>query len=154
MFCFHFLLRLDCVRLLQTEKIRTVSEKIKFLFSARGIRLVFWDEQAAADRATSSTRGACAPQKSNSLDPRKQRGGSRNPKRIQRYPHSIEHRLGLRSKMGSRGALSHGGNTLLARKSFAQSERPIIYIPRPRAASRGDRANSLTQRIPFDRTRA
>ena len=41
MFCFHFLLRLDCVRLLQTEKIRTVSEKIKFLFSARGIWLVF-----------------------------------------------------------------------------------------------------------------
>jgi len=42
---------LDCVHFLQREKIRTVSEKIKFLFSARGIRLVFWDEQAAADRA-------------------------------------------------------------------------------------------------------
>jgi hypothetical protein len=85
---------LDCVHLLQTEKIRTVSEKIKFLFSARGVRLVFWDEQAAADRAISSTfatanpsrggRGARtlagrqrAPKKSNSLDPLKQGGVDR-----------------------------------------------------------------------------
>jgi hypothetical protein len=51
---------LDCVHFLQREKIRTVSEKIKFLFSVRGIRLVFWDEQAAADLAISSTRAACA----------------------------------------------------------------------------------------------
>src|SRR5439155_7184334 len=77
----YFLLRLDCVHFLQREKIRTVSGKIKFLFSARGVRLVFWDEQAAADRAISSTfatanpsrggrgahsiqlrAGACAPQ--------------------------------------------------------------------------------------------
>src|SRR6476661_2825632 len=32
----YFLLWLDCVHLLQREKIRTVSEKIRFLFSARG----------------------------------------------------------------------------------------------------------------------
>jgi hypothetical protein len=45
---------LDCVRLLQREKVRSVSEKIKFLFSARGIRLVFWGEQAEADQAIST----------------------------------------------------------------------------------------------------
>ena len=47
-FLFHLLLRLDCVHFLQREKIRTVSEKIKFLFSARGVRLVFWDEQGSS----------------------------------------------------------------------------------------------------------
>jgi len=52
---------LDCVRLLQREKVRTVSEKIKFLFSARGVRLVFWDEQAAADRAISSAFATANP---------------------------------------------------------------------------------------------
>src|SRR6266853_2775852 len=57
----YFLLRLDCVRLLQREKVRTVSEKIKFLFSARGVRLVFWDEQAAADRAISSAFATANP---------------------------------------------------------------------------------------------
>ena len=40
---------------------RTVSAKIKFLFSARGIRLVFWDEQAAVDRAISSTFATANP---------------------------------------------------------------------------------------------
>src|SRR5438552_14041586 len=55
-FVFIFLLRLDCGRLLQREKIRTVSEKMKFLFSARRVRLVFCVEQAEADRAITSTR--------------------------------------------------------------------------------------------------
>jgi hypothetical protein len=45
---------LDCVHFLQREKVRTVSAKIKFLFSARGIRFLFWGEQAAADRAIST----------------------------------------------------------------------------------------------------
>src|SRR5260370_21431804 len=57
----YFLLRLDCVRLLQREKVRTVSEKIKFLFSARGVRLLFWDQQAAADRAISSAFATANP---------------------------------------------------------------------------------------------
>jgi hypothetical protein len=48
----------SCVHLLQREKIRTVSEKTKFLFSVRGVQLVSWGEEAANDGAVSSTRGA------------------------------------------------------------------------------------------------
>jgi hypothetical protein len=76
---------LDCVHFLQTEKVRTVSEKIKFLFSAREIRLVFWDEQAAADRAISSTRGAHSTQlRAGSALPRNQIVSIRGNKEVDR----------------------------------------------------------------------
>jgi hypothetical protein len=52
---------LDCVHFLQREKIRTVSEKIKLLFSARGVRLVFWDEQAAADGPSPAREARALP---------------------------------------------------------------------------------------------
>jgi len=70
---------LDCVHFLQTEKIRTVSEKIKFLFSARGVRLVFWDEQAAADRAISSAFATANPSRGG-RGARNRRAGSALPR--------------------------------------------------------------------------
>ena len=58
---FSFFVEVGLGSLLTKGKNPNRFRKIKFLFSARGVRLVFWDEQAAADRAISSTFAAANP---------------------------------------------------------------------------------------------
>jgi hypothetical protein len=76
-FSFSFFVEVGLCSLLTKGKSPNRFRKNNIPFLRARSSACLWDEQAAADRAISSTRGACAPKKSNSLDPLKQGGVDR-----------------------------------------------------------------------------